>query len=158
MPDLCRRVLGLATAPAPPTTALLWTLQWLHRILDQWSQPHRRRDLVQHWAHLAVLHPAIPAATEHDRLSLAEPAALVPVARAHALARTWADVRLAEEPVPLPDGALAPEVARWMDDGFFARWTIGGHPSPIETIRTLGPLLGEPLGAQLRGTVLALLA
>lgn len=158
VPDLCRRVLGLPTAPPPPTTTLLWVVQWLDRILDQWGQPHRRRDLRAGWGRVAILHPAIEAPTELDLGWLADPQSLLPIARAHAATWPWAELRQADRPLDLPDGPLDPAVARWMDDGFFARWTIGAHPSPVDTLRTLCPLLGEPVGRQLRSTVLALLA
>ena len=62
IPDLCRRVLGLPTAPAPRTTAALWAAMWLDRLIDRWGQPHRRRDLLSSWAQVAILHPAVPRA------------------------------------------------------------------------------------------------
>ena len=158
VPDLCRRVLGLPTAPAPARTSLLWVLRWLDRILDQWGQPHRRRDLRRGWASLAALHPSVGTPTARDLERLDDPLALLPIASAHASAHPWEVLRHADDPIDLPDGPLDPAVARWMDDGFFARWVIGAHPSPIETLRILCPLLGEPAGTQLRATVLALLA
>jgi hypothetical protein len=45
-----------------------------------------------------------------------------------------------------------------MDDGFFARWTIGALPPANETASELRKLLGEPLGRQLLDTAVALLA
>jgi hypothetical protein len=44
-----------------------------------------------------------------------------------------------------------------MDDGFFARWTIGAFP-PVNTMATdLRGLLGEPLGPRLLEVVVSLL-
>jgi hypothetical protein len=44
-----------------------------------------------------------------------------------------------------------------MDDGFFARWTIGAYP-PVATLAVdLRELLGDPLGPQLVEVVAALL-
>jgi hypothetical protein len=157
IPDLCRRVLGLSTAPPPPSTRLLWTLVWLDRILDAWAQPLRRRDLTTSWGQVAVRHPAIHAPTASDVLAFADPASLVTVARSHAAAASWRDVRRSPLPVALPDGPLPRHIAEWMDDGFFARWTIGAYPPANETGIELRHLLGDPLGRQLLETTVALL-
>jgi hypothetical protein len=149
VPDLCRRVFGLPTAPAPPTTAPLWTAIWLDRVVDRWGQPERRRDLLTSWAQVAILHPAVHPPSPPDLLTVADAAALASVARAHAASMTWHDVRVATEPTPLPHGPLPTDVAGWMDDGFFARWTLGAYPPVERTAFELRPLLGEALGNQL---------
>ena len=59
---------------------------------------------------------------------------------------TWEQLRLADRPFPLPDGPLDPTVARWMDDGFFARWVLGAYPHLGTTAIDLKDLLGPPLG------------
>jgi hypothetical protein len=156
IPDLCRRVLGIPTAPAPPSTALLWTTMWLDRILEQWGQPHRRSDLSS-WGRIAVLHPAVPAASPPDVVAFAEPAALITVARSHAAAASWEQLRSSPLPLALPDGPLERDVAMWMDDGFFARWTIGAYPSACTMAMDLRDLLGEPIGPQLLEVVVAML-
>jgi hypothetical protein len=158
IPDLCRRVLGLPTAPAPASTVLLWTSIWLDRVLDAWGQPHRRRDLTSSWGQIAVLHPAINAPAPTDVMAFADPVSLITVARSHAAATTWEDLRCSPLPLALPDGPLDHDIARWMDDGFFARWTIGAFPSPATLASDLRGLLGDPLGAQLVEVVVALLA
>ena len=157
IPDLCRRVLDLPTAPAPPSTALLWTSIWLDRVLEQWGQPHRRRDLVSSWGQIAVLHPAIHAPSPPDVVAFADPASLITVARSHAAAASWEQLRRSPLPLALPDGPLERDVAQWMDDGFFARWTIGAFPSAGTMATDLRDLLGEPLGSQLLEVVVALL-
>lgn len=157
IPDLCRRVLGLPTAPAPASTALLWTCVWLDRVLDTWGQPHRRRDLVSSWGQIAVLHPAIHAPSAADIVAFADPASLVTVARSHTAAASWDRLRRSPLPLDLPDGPLERDVALWMDDGFFARWTIGAFPSPSTMVIDLRELLGDPLGPQLVEVVMALL-
>lgn len=157
IPDLCRRVLGLPTAPAPESTVLLWTCTWLDRVLDTWGQPHRRRDLVSSWGQIAVLHPAVHAPTPADVLAFADPTSLVTVARSHAAAASWDDLRRSPRPLALPDGPLERDVALWMDDGFFARWTIGAFPSASTMAIDLRDLLGDPLGPQLVDVFMALL-
>jgi hypothetical protein len=158
IPDLARRVLHLPTDPAPASTAFLWTALWLDRILEQWAQPHRRRDVTSGWGHLAVLHPAIHAPAPPDVLAFGEPAALISVARSHAASANWSDLRRSPVPLALPDGALPRSIATWMDDGFFARWAIGAFPSIATMTTDLRHLLGDPLGRQLLETTVALLA
>lgn len=154
IPDLCRRVLGLPTDPPPPTTALLWTCVWLDRVLDTFGQPERRRELTSSWAAVAALHPAAEGAPGGVPSTVE---ALVEAAHQHAEANPWAELRQRSEPLPLPHGALPPDVAAWMDDGFFARWAIGAFP-PLPTLADdLSALLGPDLGPQLRRCTLALL-
>lgn len=151
IPDLCRRVLGLPTDPPPPTTAVLWTCVWLDRVLDTFGQPERRRELLASWAAVAALHPAA------DGTAPATVEALVEVARQHVAEQSWAALRQRSEPLPLPHGTLPPDVAAWMDDGFFARWTIGAYPSIPTLVGDLVALLGPDLGPRLRRCTLGLL-
>lgn len=157
IPDLCRRVLDLPTARPPASTALLWTSIWLDRVLEVWGQPHRRRDLMSSWGQIAVLHPAIHAPSAADVLAFADPASLVTVARSHAAAATWDQLRRSPLPLALPDGPLERSVALWMDDGFFARWTIGAFPPAITMVTDLRDLLGDPFGPLLAEVAVALL-
>jgi hypothetical protein len=157
IPDVARRVLELPTDPPPSSTAILWTSIWLDRVLEQWGQPHRRRDVTSSWGHLAVLHPAIHAPSPPDVLAFADPVALVSAARSHAASASWADVRRSPIPLALPDGALPRSVTEWMDDGFFARWAVGAFPSIATMATDLRRLLGDPLGRQLLETTAALL-
>jgi len=157
IPDLCRRVLGLPTAPAPASTNLLWTCVWLDRLLDTWGQPHRRRALTSGWGQMAVLHPAIHAPSPADVVAFANPASLVTVARSHAAATSWDQLRRSPLPMALPEGPLERDVALWMDDGFFARWVVGAFPSAPTMVTDLRELLGDPLGGMLVDVALALL-
>jgi hypothetical protein len=157
IPDLCRRVLGVPTDPAPSTTETLWSTIWVDRILERWSQPDRRRDLLTSFAQLAILHPSVHAPSPPDVLALADPASLARVARQHAAAHPWGIVREGRDAFRLPDGPLDPALARWMDDGFFARWTIGAYPPLGRSALELRGLLGEPLGSQLLEALVLLL-
>ena len=157
IPDLCRRVLGLATPPPPAAPGALWAAIWLDRVLERWGQPHRRRDLVSGWGQIAVLHPAVTDPTEVDLRALAEPPALVAVAAAQAAALPWAELRRHAHLVALPAGRLPPDVALWMDDGFFARWTLGAYPPVTTMAGDLAQLLGAPLGSQLMEVTAALI-
>jgi hypothetical protein len=130
---------------------------WVDRILERWGQPDRRRDLLTSFAQLAILHPAVHQPSPPDLLAVADPVSLARVARPHALATTWSELRAADEPLPLPGGSLAPSIAGWMDDGFFARWVLGAYP-PLATVAfELRDLLGPPLGPQLMEALVRLL-
>ena len=146
IPDTCRRILGQGTDPAPPSTELLWSTMWVDRILERWGQPDRRRDLLSSFAQLAILHPAVHHRSPPDALTVADPTSLARVARSHAAVTTWEQLRLADEPLPLPDGPLSPSIARWMDDGFFARWVLGAYPHLATAAFEVKDLLGRPLG------------
>lgn len=158
IPDLCRRVLGLPTAPPPaPTTRPLWITIWLDRILAAWSDPCRRREITAGWGHLAALHPALDSPAARPASPAAEPAALIALARAHTERWSWAQLRAEPATVRLPDGALPPDVTSWMDDGFYARWALGAFPRPEDLVADVLSLLDEPLRTQLRATLVALL-
>ncbi len=156
IPDLCRRVLGLSTPPPPRSTAELWTSTWLDRVLDTWCQPHRRRGLMSSWSQIAALHPALAPTTSADRTA-EDPATLVARATAHATDWSWTHLRRSPHALHLPQGPLEPELATWMDDGFFARWTLGAFPDVLTMAGDLRELLGDPLGPQLTKVVAALL-
>jgi hypothetical protein len=142
IPDVARRVLGLPTEAAPRSTAPLWTALWLHRVLQH--------DDLCSWPRLAGLHPALSADPEG-------PADLVTAARSHARATPWSAARSATPPVPLPGGPLPRRVAAWMDDGFFARWSLGAFPPLAELARDAAAQLAPPLRAHVLAVALALL-
>lgn len=157
IPDTCRRVLGLPTTPAPPSTAVLWTLAWLDRLLDTWGRPSERRRLTSSWAEVARRHPAVERLGAVAAGPLDDPATLVRIASEHTAAWPWTRLRAEPEALRLPDDDLPVEVTSWMDDGFYARWAVGSYP-PIHTLATdLPALLGEPLGSVLIATALELL-
>lgn len=157
IPDTCRRVLGLPTTTAPPSTAVLWTLAWLDRLLDTWGQPSERRRLTSSWREVAGHHPALDHIGTGSADPLDDPATLVSIAKDHARSWPWDRLRAEPEALLLPHGNLSSEVTSWMDDGFYARWAVGAYP-PIHTLATdLPALLGEPLGSTLIATALQLL-
>jgi len=154
IPDLCRRVLGLPTPPPPaPTTRPLWITIWLDRIMTAWSDPAHRSQLSSCWPQVAAMHPAQgePGPPGVD------PADLVAVASAHTDRWPWARLRAEAQPLALPDGPLPPDVAAWMDDGFYARWVLGAFPAAEDLADDLLSLLQDPVRSQLRTTLIALL-
>ncbi len=152
LPDLCRRVLGLPTDPPPGTTALLWTVAWLDRILEAWGDPDRRSNLCASWSQLACLHPAVVGAAGPD------PSQLVALGRAHTEAWPWARLRAAPHALHLPDGHLPPDITGWMDDGFYARWALGAFPTPATLARDVCHLVDDHVGERLAVAVEGLLA
>lgn len=157
VPDLCRRVLGVATASPPSSTMSLWTSIWLDRVLDAWGQPQRRRHVSSSWRQIAALHPAAPL-TAAEETAWDDPVVLVSAARSQATAVSWSQLRREPLRVTLPDGPVDAGVARWMDDGFFARWTIGAFPATTTMAADLRGLLGDPMGATLLRVAQALSA
>ena len=155
LPDACRRVLGLPTAPAPRTTALLWTVVWLDRILQAWAEPDASAEPLTTWEQVARLHPAAELAAGR---TLAQPEHLVELARCHAAHWCWARLRAEPERLPLPDGDLSRRITGWMDDGFYARWALGAFPSPVTLARDLSGVLEPSLAACLTDVLEAGLA
>lgn len=147
IPDACRLVLGMPTPPAPPTTAPLWTVVWLDRVMQAWGEPARRASLSSVTA-LGRLHPAL--ADDED-------GELVPIARAHTAAWPWSRLRAEPDVLEPPCGVVPADVAAWMDDGCYARWLLGAYPSLLTLGLDLRDLLGDPLGEELLAAVVALL-
>lgn len=164
--DACRRALGLPTAPPPGSTAELWTLIWLDRVVERASSRATWQGRDAAWAHLASLHPALGALTGpgHDPASPRQGAPATPtevadlVAGARALAATWPWWRLREEPSGLgPPVELPVGLAGWMDDGMFARWLLGALPPAADLVDAVGallpPALAEPIVAVTRSSL-----
>lgn len=130
LPDLCRRVLQLATPPPPSSTDALFALAWLDsvfaRVAAHPGEPMTRADV-------AALHPA---ATDE-----VEPAAFADAVRAHAARWPWSSLRAAPRVLALPGADLPASVTRWMDDGAYARWALGAFPPPAQLAADLGGLL-----------------
>ena len=141
--DACRRCLGLATGPPPATTALLWTLCWLDRLVDAAGRAAASPRLAS-WAEVARLHPAAsspPPGPEadvgHEPGALA--AATVLLAEAWPWSRLRADPSLIDVPGPLPE----PHVIRWMDDGMWARWLLSTFPTIDDLVAAVCGLLPD---------------
>lgn len=144
--DCCKRILGLPTA-APPTSILQWFgTAWLSAVLGRCaSQPTKPLG----WRRIVALHPAATLGyVRPDRF-----AAHVATEVSHL---SWEGLRrqfesgtasygdLGSLPRPLLadlSRSLTPEVAGWMDEGFFARWLISSLPDPVDLVVDLADLL-----------------
>jgi hypothetical protein len=144
--DACRRALGLPTAPPPGTTAELWTLCWLDRVVETavGAGGHARR---LRWPEVAALHPAAPiaAASRADPPSVPDAPALAAATAALARRWTWGSLRADPATIDLPWLDLSPGLAAWMDDGMWARWLYSGLPPLTDLTATVTELLGTPV-------------
>jgi hypothetical protein len=149
VPDACRRALGLPTDPAPATTAGLWALCWLDRIVATAARAPAGRGL-HDWVAVAALHPAArPRPAANDPVSLA--------GAATALARAWPWARLRAEPavLDLPGPPPSPDLGAWMDDGMWARWVLSSMPAGDDLLRAVHDLLPPSLAGPVESVVLA---
>ena len=120
VPDTLRRVLGLSTAPPAPGDLEEWMAKcWLQIVLTHTRRGKRAPKL--RWREVAALHPAIDTVR-------ADPADLAEVAPALATNMTWERFRQ----IHADDGD---DLAAWMDEGMFARWSVQGHPPVAELLR-----------------------
>jgi hypothetical protein len=148
--DVCRRCLGLATAPPPSDSTALWALLWLDGLLARAARGERLRDLVT----AARAHPAIEMVAENEP-DLADIAAvgLVRLGRMMGEARDWRHLRRASAAGDWPVENLDPEGAAWMDDGMFARWVMAEFPMLDDYLEALDHLLPESVVAGVRGVL-----
>jgi hypothetical protein len=148
--DVCRRSLGLATAPPPAGTSCYWGQRWLDAVLDAGSR--RRRPWA--WPDVAALHPATSAfGDEYDT-----PAALARAAARLASWRDWPRLRRTCAAGTWDEPGIDPEVADWLDDGAFARWASGGYPDVDDLLAAVGDLLPSSLLLAVEATLALALA
>jgi len=120
VPDICRRVLGLPTAPPSSDPRVLWDVDWLDRILaqrlaaDLGSPPPSWQDVY---------------ALRRHRRSDGAP---------------WAILRR-EVAAGLLDVGLPADLAAWMDDGMFERELLARYPDRSYILADLAELLPRPL-------------
>jgi hypothetical protein len=163
--DACRRALGLPTAPPPPDTIELWILIWLDRLVDAIAvlgsaEPHVT------WDTIAALHPAAPGRstgieprTTPSRspfdVPSAAPIALAEASRQLAEAWPWHLLRADPEVVDTAGPPLPADIARWMDDGMFARWVLAELPELADLANAVEVLLPPRHAAGVAQTVIA---
>ncbi len=136
--DLGRRAMDLPTAgPDRPLIGLLDRI-WLDRVLA--TVLDTDLGLPPSWHTLASLHPALPHLGDPGRLS---------TARAR-FSATWAVLRqrIAVAQVRWP--GMAPDTARWLDDGSLSRWCLADTPEPVPILRDLDELLDPRVSRRLR--------
>ncbi len=125
VPDACRRVLGLATAPPATDSGELWALLWLEAILaDALVAPERRT-----WTEVVAAHPAFGAVTAGAPALIGALDGDV-VALGQATRRAWSWDRMLEAVrTGRLDLGFDPVEAAWMDEGMFSREVLGLLPA-----------------------------
>ena len=117
VPDTCRRVLGLPTAPPEHDSQLLWALDWLDRVLGE--------VLVRDLGAPPLAWPTI------EQLHRGRPSSSAP----------WSILRRECAVGQLDLGLLAASDADWMDDGMFSRQAIAAYRELREVVVDLAELL-----------------
>jgi hypothetical protein len=144
--DACRRALGLPTAPPPPTTAGLWTLSWLDRLVETLTASAGPPGPMT-WPEATGLHPAAPTTAPPTPEALAQ-------ATGHRAAE-WPWPRLRADPprAGTPGPQPTPAQAAWMDDGMFARWLLAWFPPLDDLLDACHDLLPEAVADRVEDTV-----
>jgi hypothetical protein len=130
LPDLCRRALGLPTAP-PDTPPLLWWAQlWLDALLQQAAEAPGRPVP---WTELVAHHPLHDIVD--DDIATLGPAGFARAVQTVAARYDWERLRR------IGLAGTGREIAAWMDEGCFARWTLGARPDVRDLLAALGSVL-----------------
>ena len=146
--DACRRALGLPTAAPPASTACLWSLCWLDRLVDAAGAGARPRSTLRDWPSVASLHPAAgPAPLPSD------PPALARACKVLAAAWPWSRLRAHPEAVDVPGLESPPNLAEWMDDGMWSRWLLSAFPARDDLLDSVDNLLPPDLARAIARTV-----
>jgi hypothetical protein len=124
--DVCRRALGLPTAPPATSSLQLWALVWLERIME-WIACCGA-DVT--WTDVATLHPAAAVLVGDDEARWEREAAanVVRLGSIMADVQSWPVLRAACAAGDWPVDDIPPAVAAWLDDGAFSRWLLGSFP------------------------------
>jgi|GEM_PF-1332904 len=127
--DACRRVLDLPTPPGPPV-AEMWSVLWLGAVLEADPAPAS-------WEAVARLHPAFGAGDGEIMAVFGHRPTRHLVELGHVMAKTldWPVLRVACGAGQLGWHDIPPQVARWLDDGAFARWALWFFP-PLPELLT----------------------
>lgn len=179
--DACRRALDLPTSAPPASTACLWSLCWLDRLVDAAGAGPGPRSTLRDWPAVASLHPAAgagrgpgagPCPGPHSMLrdwpaiaSLhpaarpsqlpSDPAALARSCKVLAAAWPWSRLRAHPEVIALPGLASPPDLAQWMDDGMWSRWLLSAFPSRDDLLAAVYALLPRTLARAIAHTIRA---
>jgi hypothetical protein len=147
--DHLRRVLGLPTAPPPPSTLDWWTAQWLDALL----RAAAAGDGVGTWSEAAGRHPVIALTRRAGAGSEVTAWAIDHLDRAAVLlARrwTWPALRSWAAAGGLELEGIERRTAQWMDDGLFARTLLAGAAGPPGALDELAALLPPPVHRRVR--------
>ena len=144
VPDACRRILGLSTAPPTDSMTDFVVAAWLEvvarRAIDTPSLS---------WPSIVDLHP-----TRNSIDHPVTPAALAEATRRLGAALDWERFRKVIASVGgFPFGDDATALAAWMDAGMFSRWAIDALPARADLLDLLASVLGPAAFDRLWATV-----
>lgn len=145
VPDSCRRLLGLNTAPPSESMTTFVISAWLE-VLTRHALDKPDID----WESIVALHPAHTLAP-----TPATPSTLAAATRSLGTTLNWERFRCVIATVGgFPFGDNATEIAQWMDEGMFSRWAMELLPSRTDALDILesivGPATYDRLWATLR--------
>lgn len=144
VPDACRRMFGLPTAPPTESMTAFVAGAWLEVVARRAVD---RPDLP--WSDVVALHPAWSSIA-----TPATPAAVADATRTLGTALDWERFRRVIATVGgFPFGPDAAELAAWMDAGFFSRWALDCLPAPNDLLDMLGAVLGPACYDRLWATI-----
>jgi hypothetical protein len=146
--DVCRRALGLATAPAGSTLEF-WALMWLDSIVASGTE-----GAPSTWEEVAARHLAVRvfAEAEPDLVTEAS-ASLVRLGLLSASVHGWSELRAECSAGRWDIEGVPAAVARWLDDGAFSRWLTGAFPPRSHLTTAACELLRPELGRRLRAVL-----
>jgi hypothetical protein len=133
--DLCRRAFGLPTAPPEQPPMTWWAQLWLDALLrDAAVEPGRSWT----WPALMASHPLydlLHPLDGGDGDGLLGPDRFARAIEVVVAGYDWERLRRA--------GLVGPnrDLAAWMDEGCFARWTLGTNPDVSDLLAALQSLL-----------------
>jgi hypothetical protein len=132
--DVCRRALGLSTAPPAHSSAELWATLWLERLLEY--RGCAPADMRLPWREVAELHPAVALVVgdaDGERWGAQAVRELTRLGELLADVHSWPVLRMACAAGEWPVEGVPAEVAEWLDDGAFSRWVLGEFP-PLDQL------------------------
>lgn len=133
VPDSCRRLLGLTTAPPSESMTTFVISAWLE-VLTRHALDKPDID----WESIVALHPAHNLAP-----TPATPSTLAAATRSLGTSLNWERFRCVIATVGgFPFGDNATEIAQWMDEGMFSRWAMELLPSRTDALDILESIIG----------------
>jgi hypothetical protein len=144
VPDACRRILGLATAPPTDSMTDFVIAAWLEVI----SRVALENPGIA-WSDIVALHPACNSICEP-----AIPTAIAQATQALGHSLDWERFRRVITAVGgFPFGDSGKKTAAWMDTGMFSRWAMDSLPSRSDAFDLLDAALGPATFDRLWATV-----
>jgi hypothetical protein len=152
--DVCRRALGLSTAPPEHSSAELWAILWLERLLEY--RGCAPADIPLPWRDVAELHPAVALVVgeaDGERWGPQAAQQLTRLGELLADVHSWPVLRIACAAGEWPVEGVPAEVAEWLDDGAFSRWVLGAFP-PLDQLTAVASEVVPPsVRRRLRATL-----